>query len=151
MASDGHGRPVRLILTPGQVNDITQAPALIKGFKPTHVLADKGYDSRAFVAQVEAAGAQAVIPARSCQQARPLDVEVYRARNAIERSFAKLKQLRRIATRYDRKASHFMAFLCLAASMAWLPAWMSIHPRLHRCRKPPPHRRNTAALEWRPR
>ena len=121
MASDGHGRPVRLILTPGQVNDITQAPALIKGFKPTHVLADKGYDSRAFVAQVEAAGVQAVIPPRSCQQARPLDVEVYRARNAIERSFAKLKQLCCIATRYDRKASHFMAFLCLAASMAWLP------------------------------
>lgn len=119
MASDGHGRPVRLILTPGQVNDIAQAPALIKGFKPTHVLADKGYDSRAFVAQVEAAGAQAVIPPRSCQQARPFDADLYRARNAIERSFARLC---RIATRYDRKVCHFMAFLCLAASRAWLPA-----------------------------
>lgn len=122
MASDGHGRPLRLILTPGQVNDITQALAFIEGFKPTHVLADKGYDSRAFVAQVEASGAQAVIPPRSCQQARPFDAQVYRARNAIERSFGRLKQLRRITTRYDRKASHFMAFLCLAASLAWLPA-----------------------------
>ena len=63
-----------------------------------------------------------MIPPRSCQQARPFGAELYRTRNAIERSFARLKQLRRIATRYDRKACHFMAFLCLAASMAWLPA-----------------------------
>jgi transposase len=122
MASDGHGRPLKLILTPGQVNDITQAPALLKGFKPTHVLADKGYDSRAFVAQIEAAGALAVIPPRSCQQPRPFDAKLYRARNAIERCFGRLKQFRRIATRYDRKVANFMAFLCLGASLAWLPA-----------------------------
>jgi hypothetical protein len=45
MASDAWGRPLRLILTPGQSNDITQAEALLEGFEPTHVLADKGYDS----------------------------------------------------------------------------------------------------------
>jgi transposase len=121
MASDGRGRPLKLILTPGQVNDITQAPALLKDFRPTHVLADKGYDSRAFVEQIEAAGGQAVIPPRSCQQPRPFDAKLYRARNAIERCFGRLKQFRRIATRYDRKAANFMAFLCLAASLTWLP------------------------------
>jgi transposase len=113
---------LKLILTPGQVNDITQAAELIKDFRPTHVLADKGYDSRTLVAQIEAAGAQAVIPPRSCQQPRPFDAKLYRARNAIERCFGRLKQYRRIATRYDRKASHFMAFLCLAASLTWLQA-----------------------------
>ncbi|ADV00732.1 transposase IS4 family protein [Alicycliphilus sp. B1] len=121
LANDGQGRPLRLILTPGQVNDITQAPELLRGFAPTHVLADKGYDSRALVAQIEACGAQAVIPPRSCQQARPFDAKLYRARNAIERCFGRLKQYRRIATRYDRKDAHFMAFLCLAASLTWVP------------------------------
>jgi hypothetical protein len=61
---------MKLILTPGQVNDITQAPELLRGLQPTHVLA-KGYDSRAFVAQIEALGAQAVIPPRKCQQHAP--------------------------------------------------------------------------------
>jgi len=122
MASDAHGRPLRLILTAGQVNDITQAPALLQGFEPTHVLADKGYDSRALVAQIEAMDATAVIPPRTCQQARAFNKQIYRARNAIERCFGGLKQWRRIATRYDRKDRHFMAFLCIAAFLIWTPA-----------------------------
>jgi len=122
MASDGHGWPLRLIFTPGQVNDITQALALLKDFQPAHVLADKGYESQALVTQIEAIGAQAVIPLRSCQRPRPFDAKLYRARNAIEQCFGRLKQLRRIATRYDRKSANFMAFLCLAASLAWLQA-----------------------------
>jgi transposase len=69
MASDARGRPLRLILTPGQSNDITQAEALLEGFEPTHVLADKGYDSRAF------------------------DSKTCPARNAIERCFGRLKQV----------------------------------------------------------
>ena len=84
MASDAQGRPLRLILTPGQSNDITQAEALLEGFEPTHVLADKGYDSRALVAHIEAMGAEAVIPPRSCQRSRAFDSKTYRARNAIE-------------------------------------------------------------------
>lgn len=120
MACDGHGRPLKLILTPGQVNDITQAPALLQGFAPTHVLADKGYDSRALVRQIEAMGALAVIPPRSCQQPRPFDAGIYRARNAIERCLGRLKQYRRIATRYDRKDDNFRAFLLIASSLSWM-------------------------------
>ena len=122
MASDEQGRPLRFILTPGQTNDITQASALLRDFKPTHVLADKGYDSQALVAQVEAAGAIAVIPPRTCQRPRQFDAKIYQDRNAIERCFGRLKQYRRIATRYDRKDSHFKAFLCLAACLYWIPA-----------------------------
>ena len=74
MACDGQGRPLRLILTPGQANDITQAEALLQGFAPTHVLADKPYDSRALVQQIETMGARAVIPPRNCQQPRLFEI-----------------------------------------------------------------------------
>ena len=98
MAVDGQGRPVRFILTGGQRNDITQAPALLAGFKPKCVLADKGHDSRQLVAQIHSLGAQPVNPPRSCQQPRACDKALYRLRNRIERCFARLKQFRRIAT-----------------------------------------------------
>ena len=120
MAVDGQGRPVRFILTGGQRNDITQAPALLAGFKPKCVLADKGYDSRQLVAQIHSLGAQLVIPPRSCQQPRAYDKALYRLRNRIERCFARLKQFRRIATRFDRKPSHFLAFLYLASIPLWV-------------------------------
>lgn len=121
LAVDGHGRPVRFIVTGGERNDITQAPALLQGFAPRFVLADKGYDSRTFVELIHQQGATAVIPPRSCQQPREYDKALYRQRNRIERCFAKLKQLRRIATRFDRKPSHFLAFLYLASIAFWVP------------------------------
>jgi transposase len=122
MVSDARGRPLRLILTPGQVNDITQAQALLQGWRPSHVLADKGYDSRALVADIQTMGAVAVIPPRSCQQDRAFDATIYRERNAIERSFARLKQWRRLATRYDRKDANFLAFLHIASFLIWVPS-----------------------------
>ena len=120
MAVDGQGRPVRFILTGGQRNDITQAPALLARFKPKCVLADKGYDSRQLVTQIHSLGAQSVIPPRSCQQPRACDKALYRLRNRIERCFARLKPFRRIATCFDRKPSHFLAFLYLASIPLWL-------------------------------
>lgn len=117
---------MRMILTGGQVNDITQAPALLEGFKPTHVLADKGYDSRALVAQIESAQAVAVIPPQRCQRPRVYDAQIYRDRNAIERCFGRMKQWRRLATRYDRKDSNFMGFLCLAAFLIWVPETVNV-------------------------
>lgn len=127
MAVDGQGRPVRFILTGGQRNDITQAPALLAGFKPKCVLADKGHDSRQLVAQIHSLGAQPVIPPRSCQQPRACDKALYRLRNRIERCFARLKPFRRIVTRFDRKPSHFLAFLYLASIPLWVGG-MSIRP-----------------------
>jgi transposase len=117
---DGHGRPIRFLLTGGHRNDITQAQALLAGFTARYVLADKGYDSRELVELIRQQGAEAVIPPRSCQQSRSYDPLRYRLRNRIERCFARLKQFRRIATRFDRKPEHFLAFLHLAAIPAWL-------------------------------
>ncbi|UKE72135.1 IS5 family transposase [Xanthomonas graminis] len=121
LAADGQGRPLRFVLTGGQRNDITQARALLAGFRPRYVLADKGYDRRELVEVIRAQGAEAVIPPRSCQQPRFYERTRYRRRNCIERCFARLKQFRRIATRFDRKPAHFLAFLYLASILLWWP------------------------------
>lgn len=117
---DSNGRPVRFLLTGGHRNDITQAPALLDGLKARYVLADKGYDSRELVDLIQRQGSEVVIPPRSCQQPRPYDKARYRLPNRIERCFARLKQFRRIATRFDRKPQHFLAFLYLAAMPLWV-------------------------------
>lgn len=113
---------MRFILTPGQVNDSTQALALLNGENPRYFLADKGYDSHAILDAVEACGAQPIIPQRSCmKRVRDFDARIYKKRNLVERAINKLKHFRRIATRYDRKPANFMAFLCLATLSIWLP------------------------------
>ena len=117
---DGQGRLVRIVLTGDQRNDITQAQALLGGFRPRYVLADNGYDSRELVELIQAQGAEAVIPPRSCQQPRTYDKARYRLRNRIERCFARLKQYRRIATHYDRKPANFRAFLYPASLALWM-------------------------------
>ncbi len=121
MATDALGRPLRIILTPGQRGDVTQAEALLGGLKAEHVLADKAYDSNALRQTIQDMGAQAVIPCNPTRKRPiPYDFQIYKERNAIERCFNKLKHFRRIATRYDRKAIHFMAFISLAAAMLWM-------------------------------
>jgi transposase len=119
--SDGLGNPVKFLLTPGQTHDITQAESLLTGLPSEHVIADKGYDGNEVLRVIRDQGAQAVIPPRSNRQdQRDYDRELYRERNHIERLFAKLKQCRRIATRYDKTARNFLAFIHLAASMLLL-------------------------------
>jgi transposase len=121
MAADTFGRPVRFILTAGQSGDILAAPALIDGFDTEAVLADKAYDSNALRALIADAGAQAVIPSnRSRKVIIPHDPAIYKHRNRIERCFNKLKHFRRFATRYDRRAIHFLSFIQLAATMIWM-------------------------------
>jgi len=120
---DAKGNPVELLLTGGQVNDITQGPALVDACATEvteAIVADKGYDSNAFVEIIEAAGAQAVIPPRSNRLTpRTYDRELYKARNLVERFFNKLKQFRRISTRYDKLAHRFHAFLDLVCAYLW--------------------------------
>lgn len=121
MACDGQGRPLRFVITPGQANDMPLAAALIEGFRPSHVIADRGYDSGYLVAAIEAAGAKAVIPPHPRRrEKRPYDRALYRHRNIIERCFNRLKQFRRFATRYDRRACFFLAFIHIAAATIWL-------------------------------
>jgi len=121
MAYDTLGRPVRFVIAAGQSHDILAAPALIDGMRPTAVLADRAYDSNALRQRLEQIGAQAVIPStRSRKAPIPHDATLYRLRNRIERCFNKLKHFRRLATRYDRLAKHFLAFIHIAAAMIWM-------------------------------
>ena len=121
MLADALGRPLRLIVTAGQVGDITQASALLDDQAGNAVLADKAYDSNALRAVIAGMEAEAVIPYnRSRKVAIPHDILVYKHRNRIERCFSRLKHFRRFATRYDRRATHFTGFVHLAAAMIWL-------------------------------
>lgn len=118
---DALGNPLRLILTGGQVADVTQGAALIADIPTTAVSADKGYDSDELVRIIEAADAIANIPPRSNRvDKRPVDWHRYKARHLVECFFNRLKQFRRIATRYDKLSSRFNAFLHLACAYVWL-------------------------------
>jgi len=108
-------------LTGGEKADSEQALPLLNGQHAGAVVADKGYDADYIVDAVEAMGSAAVIPPRSNRRnARRYDVHLYTGRNLIERMFGKLKQFRRVATRYDKLASSFMAFIMVAAISIWL-------------------------------
>ena len=121
MLADTLGRPLRLIVTAGQVGDITQAPALLDGQAASAVLADKAYDSNALRATIAAMGATAVIPSnRTRKIIIPHDAAAYKCRNRIERCFNRLKHFRRFATRYDRRTIHFSGFVHLAAAIIWI-------------------------------
>jgi len=119
--TDAQGRPLRFILSAGQAHDSTTAADLLAGRTPAGVIADKAYDSNELRALIEAAEAEAVIPSKSNRKVQiPHDAIAYKLRNRIERFFNKLKHFRHIATRYDRRAIHFLAALHLASAMIWM-------------------------------
>ena len=121
VAVNGLGLPVTLVLTPGQAADVTQAPALLSGAEPEVVIADKGYDSDAVVRTIEATGAEAVIPPKANRtEPRPYDRDRYKDRNLAERFWARVKQYRRVATRYEKTARNFLAFVHVASIMILL-------------------------------
>jgi transposase len=112
---------VRVIGGPGQENDMVRAQDLISGFEAEHVIADKGYDAGSLIEAVRQQGGEAVIPPRSCWKTpRDYNKPLYKERNKIERFFNRLKQFRRIATRYDKLLVNFMGFVKLAAISLWL-------------------------------
>ncbi len=85
------------------------------------MVADRGYDRKALVAEIEGRGAAAVIPTQKDREVqRAIDRHVYRERNVVERFWSKVKQSRRVATRYDKKAQNFLAFVKVAAVMVLL-------------------------------
>ena len=101
--------------------DITQASTLIEGLSAGAVIGDKGYDANALAARTNATGAQAVIPPRSNRtEQRAYDRHLYEDRNLVERFFSRLKQFRRIATRYEKLARNFTSMLNLVYAYIWL-------------------------------
>jgi transposase len=121
---DDLGRLLKLVLSPGQSSDHTYAPELAEQAiecQAQSVIGDKGYDSDKLRVQIEDGGLEAIIPFRQCRNIRPeIDREMYKERNVVERYIGRLKENRRVATRYDKKASHFAGFVILAAIKAWL-------------------------------
>ena len=115
------GNPIRLIGGPGQENDITHAHELIEGVVATATIADKGYGANHLHEKLTGHGSEIVIPPkRNRKIQRTYDVDLYKERNPIERLFNKLKQFRRLATRYDKLLVNFMGFVKLAAIAIWL-------------------------------
>jgi transposase len=119
---DGSGLPVQLGLSSGEAHDNQLCAHLLAGLRPQALLlADRGYDAdwiRRFVAQ---RGAWANIPPkRNRKEPICFSPHFYRARNLVERFFNKIKQCRRVATRYDKLAANYLAFVKLACIRLWL-------------------------------
>jgi transposase len=118
---DGLGNPSKVELTEGQVHDVTRAAELLKESTSTFVVGDKGYDSDALVAQIEAQGTQAVIPPRRGRRVmRPYDRHLFKSRFLVEQFFARIKRCRRVATRYEKLAVTFLGMVLLACILVWL-------------------------------
>jgi transposase len=119
---DSNGLPVQLALSPGEAHDVRLAEKLLSRLKSgAMLLADRGYDADWIRELAMKKGAWANIPPKSNRR-DPICFSpyLYRARNQVERFFNKIKQCRRVATRYDRLAANYLAFVQLASIKLWL-------------------------------
>jgi transposase len=139
LRTDGHGRPLVVLATPGQRHEVTQLERLLDGGavkrtgpdgrpgrgqprkRPAQLVGDKGYSFPSARRLLRRRGIAAVIPTKSDQRRRPnFDRTAYRGRNQVERSVGRLKQFRRVATRYDKRAVNYLAWVTLATVVIWL-------------------------------
>jgi transposase len=139
LRTDGRGRPLVLLVTPGQRHEVTQLERLLDGGavkrtgpdgrpgrgrprrRPAKLVGDKGYSFRSARRLLRRRGIAAVIPTKSDQPRQAsFDPAAYRGRNRVERSVGRLKQFRRVATRYDKRAVNYLAWVTLAAVAIWL-------------------------------
>ena len=120
--ADALGNAVDFLLTRGQDHDLAGADEFLPRMKADTLLADKAFDADERVIEpLTMAGKIAVIPPKSNRKTpRTYDKDLYKARHLIENFFAKLKQFRAIATRYDKTAANFLAAIHLAAAIIWL-------------------------------
>jgi transposase len=113
--------PLRVIITAGTAADCAHAAKLIEGLRAEHLLADKGYDADALVAQAAAQAMQAVIPPRKHRkQPRTYDKALYKLRHLVENAFLHLKRWRAIATRYAKNSASFTAAVQIRCLFLWL-------------------------------
>lgn len=112
---------MRFHLTAGQMGDAPQAAALIENLPAGIVMADTAYDSDSLRRIIADKGALAVIPSNpSRARKHPLDKALYAQRHLIECCFSRLKQFRRVATRFEKTARNYLAIVTLAATILWL-------------------------------
>lgn len=133
MCAEGTGKLITFLLTPGQQHDITVAEQLLeKGAirrlkggrprsRPKRVSGDKGYNRRNFRMYLRKRGIRITIPRKDNERRRgPFDRQLYRLRNLVERLINRMKQFRRIATRYEKRAANYAAMVTVAAIYLWL-------------------------------
>ena len=119
--TDDRGRPIAFALTPGNAHDLAGARALLAIRCPSRkLLADRAYDAASLRNWLSERGTEPVIPPNPTRKhPHAYDRDAYRGRNLIERMFCRLKDFRRIATRYDKRADIFMSAICIAAAVTW--------------------------------
>ena len=121
IAVDALGNPLRLLLTAGQRHNRPLAAALIEGFEPRVLIADKGYDSGALIESVTAKGIEAVIPPKKNRtEAREYDRHLYRERHLIECFIGKIKHYRRVFSRFEKLSKNYLGFLSFVSALIWL-------------------------------
>ena len=115
---DALGFLVRFMILPGQAHDLAGVPDLLEGLPFGALIGDKAFDAKWLLGEVEARGAEAVIPSRRNRtEPRDHDREMYRWRHQIENFFAKIKEFRAVATRYDKTDESFAAAIHLVAGV----------------------------------
>ena len=119
--SDQHGRPIALTLTTGQTHDLVGAEALLQRVAtPKRLIADRAYDAKRLRDWLTERGCEPVIPPNPTRKnPHTYDPVAYRSRNLVERLFCRLKDFRRIATRYDKRADTFLSAVLIAATLVW--------------------------------
>lgn len=111
------------MLSEGQRNDINYAIPVLEhiNIQGSNVLADRGYDSNRLIDYIYDQGGEPTIPSRkNARSQRHCDWWLYKERHLVEKLFLKFKAYRRIATRYDKLASTYLGFICLASILIWL-------------------------------
>jgi transposase len=119
--ADAKGRLIAILLTGGEAHDCPVAERLMRRVKsPERLLGDKAYDSAELREELDERGTKPVIPnRRNRKQPFSFSKRLYKLRWRIENAFNRLKDFRRIATRYDRLARNYLASVCLAAALVW--------------------------------
>lgn len=119
--ADAKGRLIAILLTGGEAHDCPVAERLIRRVeRPKRILGDKAYDSAELREELTEHGTKPVIPNRSNRkQPFSFNKRLYKLRWRIEAAFNRIKDFRRIATRYDKLARNYLASVCLAAALAW--------------------------------
>ena len=115
------GNPLRILLTAGNIHDIVPAATLIKGLFGDKLLADRAYDANKFIELAKEQHMEVVIPPKSQRlEQRNYDRHTYKERHLVECFFEKLKEFRRVVTRYDKLSIAFKASVMIAACLVWL-------------------------------
>jgi transposase len=119
--ADAKGRLIAILLTGGEAHDDPVAKRLLRRFETAdHMLGDAAYDGNELRNEFQESGTRPVIPNRSNREQRfRFNKHLYKERRRIENAFCRIKDFRRVATRYDKLARNYLASVCLAAALIW--------------------------------